>query len=269
MKRIMLQVAYEGSAYHGWQVEDTGLTVEAVLNDALLRLTGETIRVQGASRTDAGVHALGNLCIFDTDSPIPPEKFTAALKPYLPQNIVIRRSEEVSSSFHPRHCDSLKTYEYSFYRDALPNPLVRRYSALVYRPLNVEAMREAAAYLVGEHDFKSFCAAGSQALTTVRRIVSIDVREDGSFLRIRVQGTGFLYNMVRILAGTLLEVGLGRRQADTMQAVLAARERSAAGPTAPPEGLCLMRIDLYPEGFPAGLWKEEAGEHEETLPSDQ
>lgn len=250
MKRIMLTVAYEGTAYHGWQLEPTGLTIEEVLNGALNRLLGEEIRVSGASRTDAGVHALGNLCVFDTDSPIPPGKIAPALLGRLPEDIVVRASEEVDPDFHPRRCASIKTYEYTWYRDRLPNPLLHRTATFFYRPLDVKAMEEAGAYLVGEHDFKSFCAAGSQAETTVRRILSLTLRQEGALLKMQVRGTGFLYNMVRIIAGTMIQVGLGQKKPADMPALLAARDRSQAGPTAPPQGLCLMGIALYPEGIP-------------------
>lgn len=252
----MLKVAYDGSAYHGWQMEPTGLSVEEVLNQALEKLTGEVIRVQGASRTDAGVHALGNLCIFDTESPIPPDRFGKALQAYLPEDIVIRASEEVAADFHPRFCDSIKSYEYTIYRDSLPNPLVRNHSWFIYRPLDVETMRKAAACLVGEHDFSSFCAAGAQVKSKVRRILSLDIREEGPRLILKVKGSGFLYNMVRIISGTLAEVGLGRMAAEDMPRILQARDRAQAGPTAPPQGLCLVDIALYPEGYPAGLWQE-------------
>ena len=193
MRRIMLTVAYDGSAYHGWQTEPTGLTVEEVLNRSLSALLKEEIRVSGASRTDAGVHARGNLCVFDTGSPIPPEKIAPALLGRLPDDIVVRSSCEVPADFHPRRCDSVKTYEYVIYRDSLPDPLVRRTSWFFYRELDVEAMRQAAAFLVGEHDFKSFCAAGAQVQTTVRRITALTLDEEGPFLKIRVSGTGFLY----------------------------------------------------------------------------
>ncbi len=255
MKRIMLTVAYDGSAYHGWQTEPTGITVEEVLNRKLSDLLGEPVRVSGASRTDAGVHALGNLCVFDTETRIPPEKIAAALTGRLPDDIVIRESCEVPADFHPRRCDSIKTYEYTFYRASCPNPLVRRTSTFIYRPLDVDAMRRAASFLPGEHDFKSFCAAGAQVETTVRRILSAELTEDGPFLRFKVSGTGFLYNMVRILAGTLMKAGLGQIAPEQMEGILAARDRSAAGPTAPPQGLCLMRIDLYPDGYPEGLFE--------------
>ncbi|MBO4872552.1 MAG: tRNA pseudouridine(38-40) synthase TruA [Lachnospiraceae bacterium] len=253
MRRIMLTVAYDGSDYHGWQTEPTGITVEEVLNRALSALLKEEVRVSGASRTDAGVHARGNLCVFDTEAPIPPEKIAPALLGRLPDDIVVRASREVPAGFHPRRCDSVKTYEYTIYRDELPDPLVRRTSWFLYRPLDVEAMRRAAAFLIGEHDFQSFCAAGAQVQTTVRRITAVTVAEDGPFLRIRVSGTGFLYNMVRILTGTLVQVGLGQKRPEDIPLILVSKDRAQAGPTAPPQGLCLMKIDLYPSGFPAEL----------------
>ncbi len=256
MRRIMLTVAYDGSAYHGWQIEPTGITVEECLNRALSGLLKEEIRVSGASRTDAGVHARGNLCVFDTEAPIPPEKIAPALLGRLPDDIVVRSSCEVPADFHPRHCDSVKTYEYTIYRDRLPDPLVRRTSCFCYRPLNVEAMQEAGACLIGEHDFQSFCAAGAQVRTTVRYIKSLTVREEGKFLIIRVEGTGFLYNMVRIIAGTLMQAGLGQISPSYVKTILEKRDRSLAGPTAPPQGLCLAGITLYPEGFPPGFYAE-------------
>ncbi|MBP3728714.1 MAG: tRNA pseudouridine(38-40) synthase TruA [Lachnospiraceae bacterium] len=253
MKRVMLTVAYEGTNYHGWQREPTGITIEEVLNRELSRLLGEEILVSGASRTDAGVHALGNLCVLDTESPIPPEKIAPALLGRMPEDIVVTRSEEVAPDFHPRRCDSVKCYEYTIYRGRFPNPLCRRTSLHFYRPLEPALMQQAGAFLVGEHDFKSFCAAGSQAESTVRRILSLQVTEDSAFLRIQVRGTGFLYNMVRIIAGTLIQAGLGRLDPLALPGILEGKNRELAGPTAPPEGLCLMGIELFPEGFPPGL----------------
>ena len=165
MKRIMLTVAYDGTNYCGWQMEPTGLSVEEVLNKALSKRLNEDIHVKGVSRTDSGVHALANLCIFDTETPIPPEKICFAVNEVLPEDIMVRKSEEVPPDFHPRKCDSLKTYEYTLYHDSLPNPLVRHYTTYYYRRLDVQKMREGAAYLIGEHDFSSFCSAGSQAET--------------------------------------------------------------------------------------------------------
>ena len=244
-RRVRLTVAYDGTNYHGWQVQNNGITIESELNKALGELLGEQVHVIGASRTDSGVHALGNIAVFDTESLIPADKISYALNQRLPEDIRIQRSEEVASHWHPRRRDSRKTYEYRIYRAEFPMPVKRLYSYFTYRPLDVDRMREAAVFLLGEHDFKSFCQSGSQAENTVRTVYSIDIEEQGAELVIRVCGNGFLYNMVRIIAGTLMEVGQGRRSPESMVALLEARDRSAAGPTAPAHGLTLVRYEFY------------------------
>lgn len=241
-KRICLTVAYDGTAYCGFQVQKNGRTIEGELNRVLRELTGEEIRVIGASRTDAGVHGLGNIAVFDTDSRIPGEKFSYALNQRLPEDIRVVQSREVAPDFHPRHCKSRKTYEYHIFNSAFPNPVKRLYSHFTYVPLDAEKMRQAAAYLVGEHDFASFCSAGSKAETTVRTIYGLDVERNGEEIVIRVTGSGFLYNMVRIIAGTLMEAGSGRMAPERMAEILAAKDRRAAGPTAPACGLILAEI---------------------------
>lgn len=241
-KRICLTVAYDGTAYCGFQVQKNGRTIEGELNRALEELTGEEIRVTGASRTDAGVHGLCNRAVFDTASRIPGEKFSYALNQRLPEDIRVQKSEEVAEDFHPRHCRSRKTYEYHIWNAAFPNPVKRLYAHFTYVPLDVEKMRRAAAYLVGEHDFASFCSAGSQAETTVRTIYDLTVEKEGEEIVIRVTGSGFLYNMVRIIAGTLMEAGYGRMAPEKMKEILAAKDRAAAGPTAQACGLILTEI---------------------------
>lgn len=240
MKRIRMIVAYDGTGYHGWQVQNNGITIESELNRCLTELLGEEIRVSGASRTDSGVHALGNVAIFDTQNRMPAEKISYALNARLPEDIRIQKSEEVAPDWHPRYVKSRKTYEYRIYRGEFPMPVKRLYSYFTYRPLDVEKMRRAAQELVGEHDFKSFCQTGAQVESTVRTIYSLEVEEQGTELCIRVCGSGFLYNMVRIIAGTLMEVGEGKRSPASMREVLEARDRSAAGPTAPAKGLTLI-----------------------------
>lgn len=263
MKRVMLTVAYDGTAYCGWQLQPGKETIESVLNRCLSELTREAIEVIGASRTDSGVHALGNIAVFDTDSSIPAEKFSYALNRRLPEDIRVRGSREVGADFHPRRCDSIKTYEYRICNAAFPIPTKRLYGHFTYVPLDVCLMNRAAAYLMGEHDFKSFCSADTQAQTTVRRIDSIAVwEEDGGRkyaaadenactagrealqsdreIVIRVAGGGFLYNMVRIIAGTLMEVGRGKIPPERVKDILAACDRQAAGPTAPACGLTLV-----------------------------
>lgn len=244
MKRVKLTVAYDGTDYHGWQIQNNGITIESELNRCLSELLGEQIQVIGASRTDAGVHALGNVAVFDTECRMPAEKISYALNQRLPEDIRIQRSEEVAPDWHPRRCESRKTYEYRIYRGEFPMPVKRLYSYFIYHPLDVDDMRKAAVLLEGEHDFKSFCQTGAQVENTVRTIYSIEIEEQGAELVIRVCGSGFLYNMVRIIAGTLIEVGRGSRRPEDMTAVLQAVDRSAAGPTAPAHGLTLIRYEF-------------------------
>lgn len=244
MKRIMLTVAYDGTNYNGWQVQPNGVTIEGELNQALCALMQEDIAVIGASRTDAGVHALCNIAVFDTESRIAPEKIAPALNARLPEDIRIQASVQVADDFHPRHCDTKKTYEYRIYMGKYENPIGRQYAHFVYVPLDVKKMQQAAAYLVGEHDFKSFCVAKAQVLTTVRTIYDIKVQREGNYLTIRICGSGFLFNMVRIIAGTLLEVGRGQIEPDQMKEILDARDRQAAGPTAPARGLTLVEFEF-------------------------
>lgn len=243
-KRVRLAVAYDGTNYHGWQVQNNGITIEGELNRCLTQLLGEQIEVIGASRTDAGVHALGNIAVFDTDNPMPAGKISYALNQRLPEDIRIQRSEEVDADWHPRHCKSRKTYEYRIYCSEFPMPVKRLYSYFTYWSLDVNRMREAAAYLEGEHDFKSFCQTGAQVESTVRTIYSAEVEEQGTDIVIRVCGNGFLYNMVRIIAGTLMEVGRGRMQSEDVADILEAKDRLTAGPTAPAQGLTLVKYEF-------------------------
>lgn len=243
-KRIRLTVAYDGTNYHGWQQQPNGITIESELNRCLSELLGEEVQVIGASRTDSGVHALGNIAVFDTRSRMPADKFSYALNQRLPEDIRIQKSEEVPADWHPRHVNSRKTYEYRIYRAPFPMPVKRLYSLFTYHELNVEAMRKAAVFLEGEHDFASFCQAGAQVESTVRTIYRVEVLEEGPDLVVRVCGNGFLYNMVRIIAGTLLEVGRGKRDPMEIIAVLEAKDRGTAGPTAPAHGLMLMKYEF-------------------------
>ena len=242
MKRTKLIVAYDGTNYCGWQTQINGITVEEVLNKTLSGLLKEDIRVIGASRTDSGVHALGNVAVFDTESKIPGDKFSFALNQRLPEDIRIQESCQVADDFHPRFCDTIKTYEYKILNRKFALPTERLYSAFVYYPLDVEKMQMAAAYLVGEHDFKSFCSSGSQVESTVRTITDISVEKHGEMISIRVSGNGFLYNMVRIIVGTLMKIGLGVWQPERMEEILNSCDRNAAGPKAEARGLTLVEI---------------------------
>lgn len=241
--RVRLIVAYDGTNYHGWQIQKNAITVEEILQQALCDLLQEPIELVGASRTDAGVHARGNVAVFDTHTRIPAEKIAIAVNQRLPEDIRVMQSEEVEEQFHPRYAESEKTYEYHISNVPIQLPTRRLYSYFVYLPLDVEKMQEAAKLFVGEHDFAGFCSAKSQVQTTVRTIYDCQVEKEGDEICIRVRGNGFLYNMVRIIAGTLVEVGLGRRERSTVSQAIEKADRSLAGPTAPPEGLTLIKIE--------------------------
>ncbi len=244
MRRVRLFVAYDGTDYCGWQVQPNGITVEEVLNRELGRLTGEDIHIIGASRTDSGVHALMNVAVFDTASSIPPERMAYALNQRMPEDIVITKSDEVGADWHPRYQDNVrKTYEYHIYNAPVLNPLKRKYSAFVSFPMDVEKMRRGAAYLVGEHDFVSFCNVRTNVSDTVRTVEDVTVTEDGADIVIRITGNGFLYNMVRIIAGTLIRVGRGFYEPEKVREILEEKKRTAAGITAPACGLVLVEIE--------------------------
>ena len=243
MKRVKLTVAYDGTAYHGWQFQPGQPTIEGILNWALEDLLHEDTEVIGASRTDTGVHALGNVCVFDTESRIPGEKFAAALNTRLPEDIRIMHSEECEPDFHPRYDAHDKIYEYRITRAKTMPPTKRLYATHIYYPLDVQKMRQAAAYLVGRHDFAAFCSAGSTVKDTVRTVLAVDVLEENEDIVIRVKGEGFLYNMVRIIAGTLINVGSGRMKPEAVKDAVLGASRELAGPTAPAQGLTLIEIN--------------------------
>lgn len=261
MRKILLTVAYEGSGFHGFAYQDGVRTVEGALADAVRAACGHEAVITGASRTDAGVHAYGNLASFDTDSTIPAEKFAAALNTKLPQDVRVVCAKEVAPDFHPRKTGWKKTYEYRILNAELPDPMLGRYTYHYRAPLDVHAMGQAAKALVGEHDFTSFCSVHSLSETRVRTIYDClvltrdaypadlfpagcgqdrDARQQAQLVVIRVSGSGFLYHMVRIIAGTLLDVGRGRLSAEDIPRILEARDRSAAGATLDAQGLFLL-----------------------------
>ena len=247
MKRVKLVVAYDGTNYRGWQVQNNGETIESMLNRAISSLTGEEIHVMGSSRTDSGVHAMGNVAVFDTEARMAADKFSYALNQRLPEDIRIQNSCEVPLDFHPRYQKTVKTYEYHILNREFPLPAYRLNAHFTYRPLDIARMQEAACYLEGEHDFQSFCAAGAQVKTTVRTIYELTVEKEGDLIVIRITGNGFLYNMVRIIAGTLMKVGMGEWEPERMTEILEGRDRKLAGPTAPAKGLTLMEIHFKGE----------------------
>ena len=261
MKRFKLTVAYDGTNYCGWQIQPGAPTVEGELNKALKQLTGEEIQVIGASRTDAGVHAYGNVAVFDTNARMPAEKISYALNQRLPEDIVVQNSCEVPPDWHPRHCNSRKTYEYRILNREFPMPQRRLDTWFVYRKLNIPAMCEAARRFEGTHDFKSFCSVNTAVEDTTRTIYSCELEQQGDLLTIRVTGSGFLYNMVRIIAGTLFDVGIGKIAPEDIPAILEKKDRKAAGPTAPAHGLTMIGLEyeILPETLmrPSGKLTEK------------
>lgn len=260
MKRIRLIISYDGTNYVGWQVQKNGLAIEQVINEHLSRLLKEDITIIGASRTDSGVHARGNVAVFDTNTRIPSGKIALALNQSLPDDIKIVRSEEVPSDYHPRYTDCAKTYQYNILNSRVNLPLQRLYTDYVYYELDVEKMRKAADYLLGEHDFKAFSSAGGQQKSTIRTIHSIDISfeyleketADGSqssfrpkLVHITITGNGFLYNMVRIIAGTLEKVGMGIYPPEHVKEILKSCDRRLSAPKAPARGLTLVKIDYF------------------------
>ena len=246
MRRIKLIVAYDGTNYCGWQVQPNGLSVQEVLNRALSDLFGVPVTTIGASRTDAGVHALGNVAVFDTEARMPAERVAFALNTRLPEDIRIQGSEEVPPEFHPRFTQTIKTYEYRILNRTFADPCCRLNSTFWYGKLDTDAMQKAAAYLEGTHDFKSLATANPAVTDTVRTIYKTRLWKEEDMIHFQITGNGFLYNMVRIIVGTLMEIGKGTWPPEQMQTILEAKDRSQAGPTARPEGLTLLKIE-YPE----------------------
>ena len=242
MKRILLTISYDGTNYSGWQKQKNAVTVQGEFDKACSTLFKTDIESIGASRTDAGVHALGQRAVIDVDTSIPAEKIPLALNPLLPDDIVVTHAEEVGADFNPRFKALKKTYEYSIYNAPFRNPLYRNYSEYVRCELDLDSMRTACEAFVGEHDFRAFCASGNSSKTTVRIIYSLDIEKEGDFIKIRVTGNGFLYNMVRIIAGTLIYVGEGRIASDDLPEIIASGDRRKAGKTAGPSGLVLVKI---------------------------
>ena len=244
LRRFKLIVEYDGTDYCGWQRQINGPSVQQVLEETLSRLTGETIAVTGSSRTDAGVHAMGLCAHFDSATRIPPEKIAFALNTMLPPDIRVRESGKAPEGFHARYSACGKVYRYRFFNSRHDCAIGRQYAAHVPLQLDVERMNEEAQALCGTHDFEAFAASGSVVKSTVRTIYRVQVRRLGDEVELLVLGDGFLYNMVRIIAGTLMEVGTGKREPGAIAKAIETRDRLALGQTAPAKGLTLMRV-LY------------------------
>jgi pseudouridylate synthase I len=243
-RKILLTVAYDGSGYYGWQkqADKRFPTVQEAFEKALSAFFREDIVCIGASRTDRGVHAFGQRATIEVDTTVPTEKLPLALHSFLPEDIVVVDSVDVDDEFHPRfHC-VCKTYEYKIYNAKFRNPVYRKYSEFNHKKLDILAMNDVAQVLVGKHDFKSFAASGFSSKTSVRTIFGISVEKSGEFATIRVTGDGFLYNMVRIISGTLIMVGEGKISKQQLEEILLSCDRTKAGKTAGAEGLTLVNI---------------------------
>jgi tRNA pseudouridine38-40 synthase len=243
MRNVRLVVQYDGTQYAGFQVQPDCPTIQSELQAALTSLLGRETKVLGASRTDAGVHARGQVVTFTTENVIPVERIVKALNGQLPPDIACVLAEEVSPDFHPQYAALRKQYSYRILNRELPSPFLGRYAWHVNLPLDLEAMREAGQQLVGEHDFAAFCAAGGSAKTSIREVYRLHLASEGEIIEMQIEGNGFLYMMVRIIMGTLVEVGQGGTPPWRVAEILASRDRNQAGCTAPPQGLCLVHID--------------------------
>ena len=242
MRNIKLILQYDGTRYHGWQMQKNAPTVQETLSDAILKITGAKPQLTGSSRTDAGVHAKGFVCNFKTESNVPCERLPVAINTYLPEDIVCLFAEECDSDFNARFSAKGKCYTYYILNSKMPDAFLRNYSWHFPYTINIDNMKEAAKSFVGRHDFAGFAASGFSTATTVREIYSLDVEKNGDLVKITAKGNGFLYNMVRIIAGTLAFVGCGKIDAKDMPDIIASCDRNRAGITAPPQGLFLTEV---------------------------
>lgn len=241
-RNLRLDLEYDGTRYHGWQRQTNALTLQETIETALARLTGEEVHLIGSGRTDAGVHAKGQVANFHTHSTLPLRAFVQGLNSLLPPDIAVLTAAEVSWEFHARKSARAKTYEYRILNRPVRSPLSLRYAWQVAPPLALAAMEEAAGALVGEHDFAAFQASGSSVRTTRRRVMEAGWRRNGECLIFRITATGFLRGMVRSLVGTMVQIGLGKRSVGDLAQLLIRPERRRVGPTAPPQGLFLVEV---------------------------
>lgn len=243
MRNIRIKVTYEGTRYQGWQKQETSdNTIQGKLERLLSRMCEEEIVVQGSGRTDAGVHALGQIVNFHTSATMSLQDMLQYMNQYLPEDIAVVEIEEVSERFHSRLNAKGKRYSYRVWNSSIPNVFWRRYAHTVEDKLDLEAMKSATSYLLGEHDFKSFTSTKKGKKSTVRRIDNIEIVKEGDMITFTFTGNGFLYHMIRILVGTLLEVGRGVRTADSIPAVLESKNRENAGELVPGKGLVLEEV---------------------------
>jgi len=243
MRNIKLIISYDGTRYSGWQVQKNAVTVQQVLESALKRITGRRVKIRAAGRTDSGVHARHQVANFKTRSRLAPARIINALNSILPKDILINSIEEASCKFNSQNDAKLKHYRYTVTTSRFVDPFIRHFVARFSYPLNINSMKRSAARLVGRHDFKAFQASGSKEKNTVRTIKRINIEKRGSMVYIDIWADAFLYNMVRTIAGTLLEIGRNKLPEDRIGEILNKKKRALAGPTAPAKGLCLMKVE--------------------------
>lgn len=245
--RYLLTIAYQGTHYCGWQVQPNGDTIQGKLMEAGSHFIKSDFTIQGASRTDAGVHALGQRAVLDTEQVFKPHRLIGAFNAYLPKDIVILKVEQADPDFHPRYDAIKKTYTYDIQTGQVALPFEREKSWHIKEELDLLKMKEGIQYIIGEHDFKSFCSVNTAVLSTVRHIYALRIEETTFGIRFTIEGNGFLYNMVRIIVGTFVNIGLGKIEPDEIPVIIKAVNRTAAGPTAPAHGLTLYKIEYNKE----------------------
>lgn len=246
MRNLKLLIQYDGTRYKGWQSqENSGKTIQGKLEEILGRITGETIDLKGSGRTDAGVHAKGQVANFHTGTKLSCEEILEKLHTFLPEDIAVLAVEEAAPRFHSRLNAVEKTYVYRIWNSPIPNVFERKYLYTVEEPLDVAAMSKAAKLLCGTHDFRAFCSNKRMKKSTVRTLSKIEICQEGPEIRLSFTGNGFLYHMVRILTGTLIEAGLHRRQPEEMEEILKSGNRKMAGYTVPAQGLCLLQVNYH------------------------
>ncbi len=243
MKRFKMIVAYDGTHYNGFAKQPMGVTIQGTLNEAIAKIVQHEVYTLGAGRTDRGVHAKGQCCTFDSDTLIPAERLAKAINSRLPEDITVKSVEEVSHTFHPRFGAKRKTYRYQILNAKIRDPFLYKYALLYPYNIDIELMRQAANEIVGTHDFACFCSAGSTVKDTVRTVYSIDIRKEEDLVTLDICGNGFLYNMVRIIVGTLLYVNEGKLAASDIRPIIESTDRTLAGPTAPAHGLTMLNIE--------------------------
>lgn len=242
-QRFKLIVAYDGTNYNGFARQPNGVTIQETLEQAIEKIVQHKVHIIGAGRTDTGVHARGQCCVFDSPTKIPAERLVAAINSKLPLDIAVKSVEIVPETFHPRFGAKRKTYRYQILNSKVRDPFQGKYALLYPYHLDIELMKAAATHMIGEHDFVCFCSAGSTVKGTVRTIYDINITKDGDMVSVDICGNGFLYNMVRIIIGTLIKVNEGKLSTDDISKIIESKKRELAGPTAPPQGLTMVEIE--------------------------